>query len=368
MKFGTDGVRGVANTELTAEFALALGRAAARVLGRRRDVGRVGRDTRVSAPMLEAALVAGFAAEGVDVDPLGVVPTPAVAFAAADAAARRRDDLGLAQPVRATTASSCSPPAAPSCPTRSRRRIEAELDRRSPVADRRAGAEPASDRRAATIATTSTTSSSTRSRAGASTALRIVVDCANGAASAASRRACSRALGADVDRDPRRRPTARNINDGCGATHPASLAAAVVAHGADLGLALDGDADRLIAVDHTGPVVDGDHIIAICAHRPASRAALLRDDTVVVTVMTNLGFRLAMRARRASTSSRPPSATATCSRRSTPADYVARRRAERPRDLPPTSPRPATACSPASCCSTSCSAPAARSPTSPRRR
>jgi phosphoglucosamine mutase len=123
--------------------------------------------------------------------------------------------------------------------------------------------------------------------------LRVVVDAANGAASGLAGR-IFRAAGADVvvihDQ-----PDGRNINAGCGATDTASLAAAVVAERADLGIALDGDADRLLAIDHEGHLVDGDHIIAICALDLRSRRAL-RDDTVVVTVMTNLGFRLAMEA------------------------------------------------------------------------
>jgi phosphoglucosamine mutase len=121
--------------------------------------------------------------------------------------------------------------------------------------------------------------------------LRLVLDCANGAASEVAPAAFQR-LGADVivinDH-----PDGCNINDRCGATHPESLRLAVVAEGADAGLAFDGDADRLIAVDHTGAVVDGDHVIAVCARDLHDRGAL-RDDTVVVTVMTNLGFRLAM--------------------------------------------------------------------------
>ena len=121
--------------------------------------------------------------------------------------------------------------------------------------------------------------------------LTLVLDCANGAASEVAPAAFQR-LGADVivinDH-----PDGCNINDRCGATHPENLRLAVVAEGADAGLAFDGDADRLIAVDHTGAVVDGDHIIAICARDLHARGAL-RDDTVVVTVMTNLGFRLAM--------------------------------------------------------------------------
>ena len=121
--------------------------------------------------------------------------------------------------------------------------------------------------------------------------LRIVVDAANGAASALAGPLLT-AAGADVVAI-HAEPDGRNINDGCGATDTASLSEAVVHHGADLGVALDGDADRLLAVDHTGALVDGDHVIAICALDLHQRGEL-RDDTVVVTVMTNLGFRLAM--------------------------------------------------------------------------
>jgi phosphoglucosamine mutase len=123
------------------------------------------------------------------------------------------------------------------------------------------------------------------------TGVKVVLDAANGAGCSIAPRVL-RAAGADVvviAADP----DGRNINDGCGATHPELVAAAVVQHGADLGVALDGDADRLIAVDGTGRVVDGDHIIAICAADLRGRGQLA-NDTVVVTVMTNLGFRLAM--------------------------------------------------------------------------
>jgi phosphoglucosamine mutase len=121
--------------------------------------------------------------------------------------------------------------------------------------------------------------------------LHVVVDTANGAASELAPRVLRRA-GAHVT-SVADQPNGRNINDRCGATCPETVAAEVVRVGADVGIALDGDADRLIAVDHTGTIVDGDHIIAICAADLRSRGEL-RDDTVVVTVMTNLGFRLAM--------------------------------------------------------------------------
>jgi phosphoglucosamine mutase len=289
MKFGTDGVRGVANSELTAEFALRLGRAAARVLSTG-DAPTVviGGDTRISTPMLEAALAAGFAAEGVDVRRLGVVPTPAVAFAAQRTGAMGamvsashnpyRDNgiklfatggIKLADDVEAA--------------------IERELDAmQSPVGQPGRIAATGDDVIAEYV---DHVVSIAGGRTGSS--MRVVVDAANGAASSLARIVFER-LGVDVvvigDE-----PDGTNINDACGATFPSAVAEAVVARGADVGIALDGDADRLIAVDHTGRVVDGDHIIAIAAIDLAARG-LLANDTVVVTTMTNLGFHHAMRA------------------------------------------------------------------------
>ena len=289
MKFGTDGVRGVANSELTAEFALRLGRAAARVLSTG-DAPTVviGGDTRISTPMLEAALAAGFAAEGVDVRRLGVVPTPAVAFAAQRTGAMGamvsashnpyRDNgiklfatggIKLADDVEAA--------------------IERELDAmQSPVGQPGRIAATSDDVIAEYV---DHVVSIAGGRTGSS--MRVVVDAANGAASSLARIVFER-LGVDVvvigDE-----PDGTNINDACGATFPAAVAEVVVARGADVGIALDGDADRLIAVDHTGRVVDGDHIIAIAAIDLAARG-LLANDTVVVTTMTNLGFHHAMRA------------------------------------------------------------------------
>ncbi len=121
--------------------------------------------------------------------------------------------------------------------------------------------------------------------------MKVVVDCANGAASLIAPNVLER-LGATVVAVACE-PDGTNINDGCGSTHPESLAAAVLAHGADVGLALDGDADRLVAVDHTGALIDGDELIALFATDLAGRGHLA-GNTVVVTVMTNLGFRLAM--------------------------------------------------------------------------
>ncbi|MGH1505752.1 MAG: phosphoglucosamine mutase [Acidimicrobiales bacterium] len=290
--FGTDGVRGVANTELTPAVAQALGRAAAEVLGGTRAV--VGRDPRRSGPMLEAALVAGYLSAGVDVELLGVVPTPTVAHAAAaddvsgamisashnpfadngiklfaPGGVKLRDDTEAA--IQARFHELCAR-AHVSGPTGSdvgvtvagggaSRWIEAVVD--SVPADLGAG-------------------------------LSIVLDCANGAASELGPEVF-RSLGADVTVIGAQ-PDGININDGVGSTHPASLCAAVTETGADLGLAFDGDADRLIAVDDRGQVVDGDHILSILAESWRD-AGTLRHDTVVVTVMSNLGFHRAMAAK-----------------------------------------------------------------------
>jgi phosphoglucosamine mutase len=287
LRFGTDGVRGVANEELTPELALALGRAAAEVLPSDRVV--IGRDTRRSGPLIEAALAAGFASAGVDVERLGVVPTPAVAYVAQregvpgavisashnpfpdngiklfGAGGRKLDDGVEEQIEHALVSAAGSRPIA--------ERVGTLVDRPDEV-----GAY--ADHLVAVL--------EGRGLAG----LRIGVDGANGAAWALGPHVFER-LGADVV-PIGNRPDGANINARCGATHPETLSEIVGRGGFDLGLAFDGDADRCIAVDHTGAIVDGDHIIAICALDLQQRGGLV-DDTVVVTVMTNLGFHQAMR-------------------------------------------------------------------------
>ena len=288
MKFGTDGVRGVANTDLTAAFALDLGRAAARVLAPQSDGLRpeavVGGDTRVSTAMLEAAFVAGLAAEGVEVHRLGVVPTPVVAFEAA-----RRNALG------AVISASHNPYrdngiklfaiGGTKLPDDVEERIEHDVMALPAPAGEPAQLHDAEE-------TPHYISHVLESIEGRSLeGLRIVVDTANGASHRVAPALLAEA-GADV-MAIHDQPDGRNINDHCGATHTASLSAAVLEYGADLGLALDGDADRLMAIGHDGRLVDGDHVLAICAV-DLHRRGELRDDTVVVTVMSNLGFRLAM--------------------------------------------------------------------------
>jgi len=288
MKFGTDGVRGVANSELTAEFALRLGRAAARVLSTGGDTTVViGGDTRISTPMLEAALAAGFAAEGVDVRQLGVVPTPAVAFAAQRSGAMGAMVSASHNPFR-DNGIKLFASGGIKLTDDIEAAIERELDAMQPPIGQ-PGRIAASDD---AVLTDYVDHLVAIAQGGAASSLRVVVDAANGAASSLARTVFER-VGADVvvigDE-----PDGTNINDACGATFPATVAEAVLAHGADVGIALDGDADRLIAVDHTGRVVDGDHIIAIAAIDLMARGALV-NDTVVVTTMTNLGFHHAMR-------------------------------------------------------------------------
>ena len=289
MKFGTDGVRGVAGIELTTEFAVRLGRAAARVLGAEGAVSTVviGGDTRESTPSLDHALSAGFRAEGISVVSLGVAPTPMVAFEA-----QRRGALGavVSASHNAFYDNGIKLFAAGGLKLTDdvEQQIEAELERIEPGADPvlSALAPPAADHSAYVDHVVRYLEG--RRLDG----LRVVLDAANGAASVVGPDVL-RAAGAEVI-VVSANPDGRNINDGCGATVPANVATAVLEHGADIGVALDGDADRLIAVDHRGSVVDGDHIIAIVASDLLSKREL-RHDTVVVTVMTNLGFRIAMR-------------------------------------------------------------------------
>ena len=297
LKFGTDGVRGPAD-ELTDELVVALGTAAARVLGAERFV--VGRDPRASGPRLDRALRRGIAAAGVPVESIGVVPTPAVARLAA------RDDIA-----GAVISASHNPfgdngikffaPGGLKLTDAVEERLEAELD-----AILASGSGGSADLRVDGLAD----GPDTGDGAGAAAAieayrdlvvgslegrdldgLHVVVDCANGASSAVAP-AILRELGARVEviND---QPDGRNINERCGSTHPQGLQAAVVAAGAQVGLAFDGDADRVLAVDERGELVDGDELIALCAIDLRERGALAHD-TVVVTVMTNLGFHLGM--------------------------------------------------------------------------
>ncbi|RNL83833.1 phosphoglucosamine mutase [Halostreptopolyspora alba] len=291
--FGTDGVRGVAGRDLTATLALDLALAAAQVLtGGRRANGRpravVGRDPRASGEFLEAAVVAGLASSGVDVVRLGVVPTPGVAYLTDAFEA----DFGVML--------SASHNAAPDngikffarggqkLPDEVEDEIEARLG---------AGAEPVVG---ADVGRVSDASDGAEryvrhlldSAPYRLDGLRVVVDCANGAATRVAPDTLRRA-GAEVVTIGDR-PDGLNINEGCGSTQLAALREAVREHGADAGVAHDGDADRCLAVAADGTVVDGDQILGILALE-LRETGQLADDTLVITVMSNLGLKLAMK-------------------------------------------------------------------------
>jgi phosphoglucosamine mutase len=299
-RFGTDGVRGVANAELTPEVVTALGRAAARVLGAHavgtaRVTFLVGADTRQSGPLMLAALSAGLMAEGCDVIDLGVLPTPAVALASAQ--------RGLPAAMISASHNPFQDNGIKFFQVGGRKlddAIESQIDAiYIGLLDGSGGSRSASvgaavgtlvtDDGAAAAAFAEAMRASLQGRR--LDGLKVVLDTANGALSAMAGPIVS-SLGASVVvlHDS---PNGVNINEGCGSTHLQSLQAAVVQHGAHLGLGFDGDADRCLAVDAHGVIVDGDQIMAMLAVDLHSSGRLV-DDTVVVTVMTNLGFKLAM--------------------------------------------------------------------------
>ncbi|MGZ4703359.1 MAG: phosphoglucosamine mutase [Acidimicrobiales bacterium] len=294
LRFGTDGVRGPAD-ELTDVLVSALGRAAATVLGAGVAGSGfvIGRDPRLSGPRIEAALAHGLTLGGATVEVLGVVPTPTIAWVCADrqvpgavisASHNPFDDNGIkffaAGGVKLSDAIEAD--------------LEAELDRLlaasppEPTGGAPAGTEqPAAEADIERWCRSLVDSLEGRRLDG----LEVVIDCANGSSSIIAPDLLRR-LGATVQ-VLHADPDGLNINERCGSTHPADLQEAVVASGAAVGLAFDGDADRVLAVDEHGELVDGDHLIALCALDLRARGGLT-DDAVVVTVMTNLGFRLAM--------------------------------------------------------------------------
>ena len=289
--FGTDGIRGLANRELTAELALNVSVAAAHILVENikdhRPKAIVGSDSRASGEFLEAAVVAGLSSAGVDVYRVGVLPTPAIAYLVADSGA----DLG----VMLSASHNPMPDNGIKLFARGGGKlddaIEDQIQNRMeepwerPVG--KAVGRVIVDSEAANRYLDYLNSTVTTKLDG----IKVVVDCANGAASFVSPEALRRA-GAEVIAIANT-PDGWNINDGVGSTHLDFLKAQVKAHGADLGIAHDGDADRCLAVDSEGNEVDGDQIIAILATGMHSRGELA-NETVVATVMSNFGFLKAM--------------------------------------------------------------------------
>jgi phosphoglucosamine mutase len=284
LHFGTDGVRGVAIDELTPALARDLARAVARVLQPTAVV--VGRDTRESGPALEQAIIDGCAAEGVTVHQMGVAPTPAIAFAAEH---HQWVAIAITASHNPWTDNGIKVFAAGGAKLSDSEQIDIERQWHALVT------EPAPVALGTVHDASHIVDEYVRHRlntvGSAFAGMRIVLDCANGAMSSAAP-----ALFASTDADVvvmNAEPNGRNINDKCGATSTAGLVARVIAEGADIGIAFDGDGDRLMAVTGSGVVVDGDYIMAIAASDLAQRG-LLRNKGVAVTVMTNLGFHRAM--------------------------------------------------------------------------
>lgn len=296
--FGTDGVRGLANGEITVELAMTLAQAAAVVLGKgrfadgrrasgRRPVAVIARDPRVSGEFISAAVAAGLSSSGVDVYDAGVIPTPAAAFLIADFKADFGVMISASHNPAPDNGIKFFAVGGTKLPDEVEDRIEAALSepKLAPT-----GLEVGHIRRFAdaedryVVHLLSTLSNRLDG-------LHVVLDCAHGAAAGISPEVFTDAgarvtvIGAD--------PDGYNINDGVGSTHLDVLAAAVLEHKADFGIAHDGDADRCLAVDHEGTVVDGDQIMAILALSMKENGELT-NDTLVATVMSNLGLLLAM--------------------------------------------------------------------------
>ncbi len=291
--FGTDGVRGVANRELSPELAFKLGRAGAHVLARDGSGTGVviGKDTRISGDMLESAMVAGVCSAGVNVLQVGIMPTPAIAFLTRDLKAAAGVVISASHnPVEDNGIKFFGPSG-----YKLSEALEAEIE--ALVRDDCAHVpSPVGKAVGHTFQVRDAAGRYEQYACGTVNTdlkgLKIVVDCANGAAYYVAPRIYSR-MGAEVV-PVFNHPDGLNINDGCGSTHPEALMEAVVARGADLGLAHDGDADRVLAVDAGGRLVDGDQIMLICA-RHLKDKGMLANNTVVVTVMSNLGLHLALK-------------------------------------------------------------------------
>lgn len=288
--FGTDGVRGVANRDLTPDLALALGRAAGVVLARDGGDVVVGRDTRLSGPMLEGALVAGLCSAGANVLLAGIVPTPAVAYLTVNDKATAGAMISASHNPVPDNGIKFFSDEGLKLSGEVEEQIEAaitDVPDDLPSGDAigvSSAFEDAGDRYVDHLLDTLD---------GSLDGLRVVLDCAFGAAYSLGPRAF-REAGAEVT-VLHGEPDGSRINVDCGSTSLDKLARAVVDNGADLGIGFDGDADRALAVDERGEIVDGDRIIGMTALH-LSRRDKLKDNLVVATVMSNLGFRRALEA------------------------------------------------------------------------
>ena len=286
--FGTDGVRGIANRELSAEQAMKIGRAAALVLGKalnRKPLFLIGFDTRISSPMLCAAVAAGICSAGADAAILGTVPTPAVAFLVTHHGANAGVMISASHNTFAYNGIKLFGSEGYKLPDELEEEIETiVLDRTTSDLPTDGGIGTVS------IWNDALTPYLDHIASAAETdlcGLSVAIDCANGSASICAEKLFS-SLGANVHM-LYQTPNGTNINDDCGSTHMENLAQYVVENHLDCGLAFDGDADRFLAVDENGSIVDGDRIMAVCALDMKSQGKLPHN-TVVGTVMTNFGF------------------------------------------------------------------------------
>lgn len=294
MRFGTDGIRGAANVEITPELVVAIGRAAARVLT---GPFVVGRDTRQSGPELADALVAGLTAEGAAVATMGVVPTPAVAFATGSGSGAV---ISASHNHFADNGIKFFGPGGAKLGDETQAALETELNRLLDASQMTQASNLVASAGVVGAVTPApqlvdayvdhlVAALDGRTLGG----IEVVLDCGHGAAFEVAPRALS-AAGATVTA-LNVAPNGTNINAGCGSTDPSGLQREVVSRGAAAGLAFDGDADRVIAVDEHGALMDGDQILGVCARDLAARGRLT-NRTIAVTVMSNLGLRRALAA------------------------------------------------------------------------
>ncbi len=290
--FGTDGARGIANSELTCELAMSIGRAAAYVLTKHSAVRPkvvIGKDTRVSSSMLEMALAAGMCSFGADVILVGFIPTPAVAYLIPEVGADAGVMISASHNPCEYNGIKIFDRFGYKLPDAIEEEIEAIVLDNAVIIDLPTGGDIGSiysrhDYRDKYIEhVVSTVEDGTRLDS-----MKIVIDCANGSASQTAERIFT-SMGAQCHM-LHNRPDGVNINEHCGSTHMDDLIDYVNAHDVDLGLAFDGDSDRCLAVDEKGKLIDGDKLIAIFA-KELKRLGQLNGNTAVVTVMTNIGFK-----------------------------------------------------------------------------
>ena len=288
--FGTDGARGVANTEISCTLAMDIGRAAAMVVARDRAVKRpvflLGHDTRISHGMLCSALAAGLCSVGADVITLGTVPTPAVAYLVANSDADAAIMLSASHNPYEFNGIKIFGADGFKLTDEEEEEIEAIVLDHAMEYDLKSNADLGTIRNGEEMVERYIDHIAS-SVQGDLSGIKIAADCANGSASATAAKIFGK-LGAQVTilNDP---PAGININENCGSTHIAALGEYVKKNGYDVGVAFDGDADRCLAVDENGELVDGDKLIAIFAQR-MKQEGRLANDTAVVTVMSNIGF------------------------------------------------------------------------------